>query len=182
MDLSLELSMSKTPPFFMLSSPHQYQLKAITFLLGQWIRPSLDIALKLGWLDRLIHHCFQGSFFFMGFMRECRSARDSFWTPWMSIPSSWRVEQPAGPWSFFLASSDMEESYELQRKQEPSSDEPGSDTMWFLKRSLLWLYVCVYKLQWRKIRACFRWFENRDWWECLSVYETKENEIKRLRD
>ncbi|KAG5373876.1 hypothetical protein IGI04_042808 [Brassica rapa subsp. trilocularis] len=48
MDLSLELSMSKTPPFFMLSSPHQYQLKAITFLLGQWIRPSLDIALKLG--------------------------------------------------------------------------------------------------------------------------------------
>ncbi|KAF3576790.1 hypothetical protein DY000_02032404 [Brassica cretica] len=72
MDLSLALSMSKTTPFFMLNSPHQYQLKAVTFPIAS---------------------------------------------------------KPAGPWSFFLASSDMEESYELQRKQEPSSDEPGSDTI-----------------------------------------------------
>ena len=70
-----------------LSRHTRYKLKAFTFLLGQWM--------GMAWT------CFQWPSFFRTTMREWRTTKNSFWTPLMSTPSSWRGWTAKWTWSFF---------------------------------------------------------------------------------
>jgi len=115
----LEPTMPKTPPFTMFESPPQVtsrKLSSWKVLLGQRIGKA--------WT------CFQWLSFFRTDMRECRTTKDSSWTPWMSTSSSWRGWTAGWTMKLLLGLKWHGSELVLERKLEPSSDEPGSDTMW----------------------------------------------------
>ena len=132
----LEPTMPETPPFTMFESPPQVtsrKLSSWKVLLGQRIGKA--------WT------CFQWLSFFRTDMRECRTTKDSSWTPWMSTSSSWRGWTAGWTMKLLLGLKWHGSELVLERKLEPSSNEPRSDTMWDLRE--LRLYVCM-KPKWVK--------------------------------